>query len=121
MTTTMRTTPAKRVPTAAKRAPMDSLRKTALIAGVLYLITIIASIPALILYGSVLNNPDYIISATGADTGVLWGGFLEMITTLACIGTAVVLFPVSNGKTKPPRLASSPLVSSKPPSSSSAS
>lgn len=93
MTTTIRTTPTKRVPTAAKRAPMDSLRKTALIAGVLYLITIIASIPALILYGPVLNNPDYIISS-GADTGVLWGGFLEMITALACIGTAVVLFPV---------------------------
>ena len=73
---------------------MDSLRMTALIAGVLYLITIIASIPAqFVLYGPVLTNPDYIVSS-GADTQVIWGGFFEVITALACIGTAVVLFPV---------------------------
>jgi hypothetical protein len=61
---------------------------------VLYLITIIASIPAqFVLYGPVLNNPDYIVSS-GADTQVLWGGFFEVITALACIGTAVVLFPL---------------------------
>lgn len=72
---------------------MTSLRKTALVAGGFYLITIIASIPALALYGPVLNNPDYIVSS-GADTRVLWGGFLEVITALACIGTAVALFPV---------------------------
>src|SRR5918997_1268690 len=73
---------------------MSSTRKIALVAGVLYLITIIASIPAqFVLYGPVLNNPDYIVSS-GADTQVLLGGFFEMITALACIGTAVVLFPV---------------------------
>ncbi|MEZ0074173.1 DUF4386 domain-containing protein [Planotetraspora sp. GP83] len=79
--------------TATKRIPMDSMRKTALVAGVLYLITIVTSIPALILYGPVLNHPDYIVGP-GPDTGVLWGGFLEVICVLACIGTAVVLFPV---------------------------
>jgi len=31
---------------------------------------------------------------TGADTQVLWGGLLEVITALACIDTAVVLYPV---------------------------
>jgi hypothetical protein len=72
---------------------MTSLRKTALVAGGFYLVTIIASIPALALYGPVLNNPDYIVSS-GADTRVLWGGFLEVITAFACIGTAVTLFPV---------------------------
>jgi len=77
---------------AKKRVPMDSMRKTALVAGVLYLITFIA-IATLSLYGPVLNNPDYIISA-GSDSGVLWGGVLELIVALACIGTAVVLFPV---------------------------
>ena len=73
---------------------MDALRKTALIAGVLYLITIVASIPAqFVFYDPVLSNPDYVIGS-GADTRVLWGGFFEVITALACIGTAVVLFPV---------------------------
>jgi hypothetical protein len=78
---------------AIERGSTDSMRRTALIAGVLYLITIVTSIPALILYGPVLNDPNYIVGP-GPDTGVLWGGFLEVVCVLACIGTAVVLFPV---------------------------
>ncbi len=38
---------------ATKRVPMDPMRKTALAAGGFYLITIITSIPALVLYGPV--------------------------------------------------------------------
>jgi hypothetical protein len=34
-------------------------QKIARVTGVLFIITIIASIPALVLYGPVLNNPDY--------------------------------------------------------------
>ncbi|MFC6080503.1 DUF4386 domain-containing protein [Sphaerisporangium aureirubrum] len=79
-------------PRTTKRAPMDSTRRNALAAGVLYLITIVTSIPALLLYAPVLNDPDFIVGP-GPDTGVLWGGILEMICLLACIGTAVVLFP----------------------------
>ena len=71
---------------------MDSLRKTALVAGALYLITFATSIPALALYGSV-HDPNYVVGP-GPDTPVLFGGFLEMICALACIGTAVALFPV---------------------------
>ena len=77
---------------AAKRVPMDSLRKTALVAGVFYLITFI-SIPTLSLYGPVKNHRDWILSS-GAHTGVLVGGFLEVIVALAGIGTAVTLYPV---------------------------
>ena len=69
-------------------------QKIARVTGVLFLITIFASIPAqFIMYAPVLNNPDYIVSA-GADTRVQWGAVLEVITALACIGTAVVLFPI---------------------------
>ncbi|MDQ7905055.1 DUF4386 domain-containing protein [Phytohabitans sp. ZYX-F-186] len=70
---------------------MTPLRRTALVAGVLYLLTF-ASIPTLALYGPV-REPDY-IAGPGPDTGVIWGGVLEMIVALACIGTAVVLYPV---------------------------
>jgi hypothetical protein len=81
-------------PTAAKGVAMTSLRKTALVAGGFYLITFIASIPAAFIFlGPVLDNPDYIVSS-GADTRVLWGVFLDVINALACIGTAVALFPV---------------------------
>ena len=69
-------------------------QKIARVTGVLFLVTIIASIPAqFIMYAPVLNNADYIVSA-GADTLVRWGAVLEVITALACIGTAVVLFPI---------------------------
>jgi hypothetical protein len=77
---------------AAKRIPMTSTRKTALVAGVCYLITFI-SIPTLALYRPVLNNRDWILSS-GGHTGMLVGGFLEVIAALAAIGTAVTLYPV---------------------------
>jgi hypothetical protein len=71
---------------------MGSLRKTALVAGVFYLITFI-SIPTLALYGPVQNHRDWILSS-GSHTGVLVGGLLEVIVALAGIGTAVTLYPV---------------------------
>jgi Domain of unknown function (DUF4386) len=77
--------------TATKRAPMNSLRKTALVAGVFYLLTFV-SIPTLTLYGPV-HDPNYIVGA-GSNTAVLVGGVLEVIVALAGIGTAVVLYPV---------------------------
>lgn len=78
---------------ATERVPMGSLRKTALVAGALYLVTFASSIPALPLLDPVLHNPDYIVGS-GADTRVLWGCFLDFINALAGIGTAVALFPV---------------------------
>jgi Domain of unknown function (DUF4386) len=77
---------------AAKRIPMSSTRKTALVAGVFYLITFI-SIPTLALYGPVKNHRDWILSS-GGHTAVLVGGLLEVIVALAGIGTAVTLYPV---------------------------
>jgi Domain of unknown function (DUF4386) len=77
---------------ATKRVPMGSLRKTALAAGMLYLITFI-SIPTLALYGPVRTDPRYIMGQ-GPDTAVIFGGVLEIIVALACIGTGVALYPV---------------------------
>ena len=71
---------------------MTPLRKTALVAGVFYLITFI-SIPTLFLYSHVKTDRAFITSA-GSSTGVLWGALLEVIVALAGIGTAVTLFPV---------------------------
>jgi hypothetical protein len=71
---------------------MSSTRKTALVAGVFYLITFI-SIPTLALYGPVKNHRDWILGS-GSSTAVLVGCFLEVIVALANIGTAVTLYPV---------------------------
>lgn len=62
-------------------------------AGVLYLITFIASIPAVVFLAPVLDNPQYVLSS-GSDTGVRFGTVLDVVNALACIATAVVLFPV---------------------------
>jgi hypothetical protein len=77
--------------TATERAPMSSPRRTALVAGVFYLLTFV-SIPTLWLYGSV-RGPNYIVGP-GPDANVFLGAILEMIVALTCIGTAVTLFPV---------------------------
>ena len=71
---------------------MTSLRKTAFVAGLLYLITYLA-IPTIALYGPVLSDPAFIVSS-GSDTGVLWGAVLELIVAFAIVGTGVALFPV---------------------------
>jgi hypothetical protein len=72
---------------------VDSTRKTALVAGAFYVLTFAASIPALFLLSPVLDNPAYIVSS-GADTRVLLGCFLDIVTALTGIGTAVALFSV---------------------------
>ena len=70
---------------------MNSTRRTALVAGVLYLLTFV-SIPTLALYGSI-HEPNYIVGP-GPDTAVIIGGILEIIVALSGIGTAVALYPV---------------------------
>ena len=71
---------------------MTSLRKTAFVAGLLYLITYLA-IPTVVLYGPALDDPNFIASA-GNSTGILWAAVLELIVAFAIVGTGVALFPV---------------------------
>ena len=78
----------------SQRAPMDPLRRTALIVGVLFIVTYVTSIAAKFsLYPPFLDNADYILGS-GEDTKVLWGAFAEMVLIFANIGTAVALYPV---------------------------
>jgi len=72
---------------------VTSSRKTALTAGLFYLVTIVASIPAVFLLDPVLTEPTYIVSG-GADNQILVGCLLDLINALACIGTAVALYSV---------------------------
>jgi hypothetical protein len=70
---------------------MTSSRRTSLAAGILYLLTFI-SIPTLSLY-SEIHQPNFILSSAPSNDVVL-GGILELLMALACIGTAIVLYPV---------------------------
>jgi hypothetical protein len=69
------------------------MRGRARVAGALYLATFVTSIPTLALYRPLRDHADFVLG-TGSTTGVLWGAFLEVALALACVGTAVVLFPV---------------------------
>jgi hypothetical protein len=80
-------------PSAATPLAADPLRRTARAAGILYLITFV-SVPTLALYQGVREQDDFVLGA-GSDTGVMWAALSEVVVALACIGTAVVLFPVA--------------------------
>jgi hypothetical protein len=76
------------------RLRVNPLRRTAFLAGLLFIITFVVSIPAaLVLYTPLLDHTNYIVG-TGADTRIAFGALLEMILIVANIGTAVVLFPI---------------------------
>ena len=70
---------------------MSPMRKAALWAGLMYLLTFV-SIPTLALYEPVRESG--FITGSGPDTGAFFGGLLELIVGLAGIGTAVALYPV---------------------------
>jgi hypothetical protein len=73
---------------------MDSTRRTSFVAGVLFIITFVTSIPAaLVLYTPVLDDANFIVGAS-ADGGVALGAFLEILLIIANVGTAVALFPI---------------------------
>jgi Domain of unknown function (DUF4386) len=80
--------------TTTSRITMSAMRKTALVAGVLYLLAFISSIPAVLLQSPVLSDPNFIISGAGADTQVRLGALFDIVNSLTAIGTAVALYAV---------------------------
>jgi hypothetical protein len=80
-------------PEATNRLTVDFMRKTALVAGILYLLTFISSIPAVFLLGPVLNDPNFIIGGSGAEQ-VRFGALFDIVNCLTAIGTAVALYAV---------------------------
>jgi len=73
---------------------MTGDQKRARAFGVLYLITFITSIPALLLYEPALRNPVGYIAGAGHDKRILLGALLELLLIVANIGTAVVIVPI---------------------------
>jgi hypothetical protein len=71
----------------------DPTRLTALVAGLLYLLTFASSIPAAILLSPVLTNPAYIASP-GVDSQISLAAFLDLVNGFAAIGTAIALFTI---------------------------
>ena len=61
--------------------------------GLLFLITYATSIPALLLFGPVLNDVHY-VSGAGSDMQIKFAALLEFFLIVANVGSAVVLYPL---------------------------
>jgi hypothetical protein len=66
--------------------------------GVLYLVTFATSIPALLLFQPVLDDPVGYITGAAHDKRVLFGALLELLLIVSNIGTAVVIVPIMRRK-----------------------
>ena len=73
---------------------MSPDQKRARVFGVLYLITFVTSIPALLLYQPLLDDPVAYIAGGGPNNQIFFAAFLELLLIIANIGTAVVIFPI---------------------------
>jgi hypothetical protein len=62
--------------------------------GVLFLITFVTSIPALILFQPVLDDPVGYVANGGSDNRIFFGALLELLLIIANIGTALVVYPL---------------------------
>ncbi|MGA7733407.1 MAG: DUF4386 domain-containing protein [Chloroflexia bacterium] len=73
---------------------MSEDQQRARVFGVLFLITYVTSIGALLLFQPVLDDPAGYIAGDGKDSQIFLGAFLELLLILANVGTAVVLYPI---------------------------
>ena len=69
-------------------------QRTARIFGVLFIITFLTSISAVLLFQPVLDDPAGYIAGGGKDNQIYWGAFLELLLIISNVGTAVVLYPI---------------------------
>lgn len=72
---------------------MGSAGKVAVVTGAFFLVTEVAAIGGLVLYGPVLDGTGYVVGP-GADSRVFLGALFELVLAIAAIGTGVTLFPV---------------------------
>jgi len=78
-----------------RRGAMDDEQRTARLFGVLFIITYLTSISAVLLFQPVLDDPAGYIAGGGKDNQIYLAAFLEFLLVISNIGTAVVLYPIA--------------------------
>jgi hypothetical protein len=68
-------------------------RKSAVVAGVFFIVAAAAAIAGLALYDPVLNDSRYVVDSAD-HTQVLLGAFFEILVVVSVIGTAITLYPI---------------------------
>ncbi|HEY84181.1 MAG TPA: DUF4386 domain-containing protein [Chloroflexi bacterium] len=70
---------------------MNSNRKIAVIAGVLFIIGTVAGVPSVV---SVVDDPDYLIKVSANENQVITGAFFQFIMAVAYVAVAISLYPI---------------------------
>jgi len=73
---------------------VNSYRTTAKLTGIFFLISDVASIPALLLFQPLLKHADFITSSGANTTQILVGAFLEILTAFTVAATGIALYPI---------------------------
>jgi len=80
---------------------MDADQRKARIFGVLFIITFLTSIPAALLFDSVvLDDPAEFIAGGGTENLIYLAVLLEFLLIIANVGTAVVLYPIARRQSR---------------------
>jgi hypothetical protein len=73
---------------------MNSDRKIAIVAGVLFIIGTAAGILNVVFTGPILGTPDYLVKISGNENRYIMGVLFQLIMGFACAGIAIALYPV---------------------------
>ena len=73
---------------------MDSNRRTAVTAGVLFIVATAASLAGSALYGPIVNDPDRLLRVGASASSVAGGVLLQLVAAGASVGIAIALYPV---------------------------
>ncbi len=73
---------------------MNSYRKTAIIVGVLFIIGTAAGVLSVVLTGSILDDPDYLIEVSANENQIIIGALFVLIMGFALAMVPVMLFPI---------------------------
>ena len=73
---------------------MNTIRKTAIMVGALFLIAMVASLLGGGLVESIISTPDYLTALSENETQVIIGVLLELVNGIAVLGIGVLMFPI---------------------------
>ncbi len=72
---------------------MDSIRKTAIIVGVLFITALVSSMLSGVFTGSIFD-PDYLIAVSANENKVLVGVLFQLILTASVVAIPIMMFPI---------------------------
>lgn len=73
---------------------MDTHQRNATVAGVLFITATLAGILLVVLTGSILDAPDYLVQVAAHENRIVIGALLQFTMAAACAGIAIWLYPV---------------------------